>query len=361
MAEPFRQHWTFPGSFETESGKAIETPVTAYETWGRPVDGGSNAVLLTTGLSPSAHAASHGPEDEPGWWEEMVGPGKAVDTGRWFVVCCNVLGGCHGSTGPASVDPATGEPYALDFPVVTLRDMMVLQRALLQHLGIDRHHAILGSSMGGMLALEYATLFPDKVERMVSISASGMTHPFAIALRRVQRRAVMLDPRWRGGHYYGGEKPVDGLSLAREIGTITYRSDLEWTRRFGREWRDGELFSLEGRFQVESYVQHQGKGYAERYDPNSYLYLSRAMDLHDLGRDRGGLPSAVARIRARTLLIGIETDVLIPPFEIRELADAFQAAGRPAELLMLDLDTGHDSFLVNSEVFTPPVRAHLER
>jgi homoserine O-acetyltransferase len=361
MAEPFRQHWTFPGSFETESGKAIETPVTAYETWGRPVDGGSNAVLLTTGLSPSAHAASHGPEDEPGWWEEMVGPGKAVDTGRWFVVCCNVLGGCHGSTGPASVDPATGEPYALDFPVVTLRDMMVLQRALLEHLGIDRHHAILGSSMGGMLALEYATLFPDKVERMVSISASGMTHPFAIALRRVQRRAVMLDPRWRGGHYYGGEKPVDGLSLAREIGTITYRSDLEWTRRFGREWRDGELFSLEGRFQVESYVQHQGKGYAERYDPNSYLYLSRAMDLHDLGRDRGGLPSAVARIRARTLLIGIETDVLIPPFEIRELADAFQAAGRPAELLMLDLDTGHDSFLVNSEVFTPPVRAHLER
>jgi homoserine O-acetyltransferase len=291
----------------------------------------------------------------------MVGPGKAVDTGRWFVVCCNVLGGCHGSTGPASVDPATGEPYALDFPVVTLRDMMVLQRALLEHLGIDRHHAILGSSMGGMLALEYATLFPDKVERMVSISASGMTHPFAIALRRVQRRAVMLDPRWRGGHYYGGEKPVDGLSLAREIGTITYRSDLEWTRRFGREWRDGELFSLEGRFQVESYVQHQGKGYAERYDPNSYLYLSRAMDLHDLGRDRGGLPSAVARIRARTLLIGIETDVLIPPFEIRELADAFQAAGRPAELLMLDLDTGHDSFLVNSEVFTPPVRAHLER
>ena len=145
MSEPFRRHWTFPGTFETESGAAIESPVTAYETWGEPADGGANAVLLTTGLSPSAHAASHGPEDEPGWWEDMVGPGKAVDTGRWFVVCCNVLGGCHGSTGPASVDPGTGEPYALDFPIVTLRDMMRLQRALLEHLGVDRHHAILGS------------------------------------------------------------------------------------------------------------------------------------------------------------------------------------------------------------------------
>jgi homoserine O-acetyltransferase len=170
----------------------------------------------------------------------------------------------------------------------------------------------------------------------------------------------MLDPRWRGGRYYGREKPVDGLSLAREIGTITYRSDLEWSRRFGREWRDGELFSLTGRFQVESYVQHQGEGYAERYDANSYLYLSRAMDLHDLGRGRGGLTAALETIQARTLLIGIETDVLIPPFEIHELADAFREAGRPVELLMLDLDTGHDSFLVNTAVFTPPIRAHLE-
>lgn len=360
MPEPFRQHWTYPGPFETESGRGIESPVTAFETWGRATDGGANAVLLTTGLSPSAHAASHGPEDEPGWWEEMVGPGKAIDTERWFVVCCNVLGGCHGSTGPSSPDPATGEPYALDFPVVTLRDMARLQRALLEHLGVDRHHAVLGSSMGGMLALEYATLFPDKVDRMIATSASGMTHPFAIALRRVQRRAIMLDPRWKGGRYYGGEKPADGLSLAREIGTITYRSDLEWTRRFAREWRDGELFSLDGRFQVESYVQHQGEVYAERYDPNSYLYLSRAMDLHDLGRERGGLTPAVARIRADTLLIGIETDVLIPPFEIHELAEAFGDAGHQARLLMLDLDTGHDSFLIHPEVFTPPVRTHLE-
>lgn len=360
MAEPFRRHWSYPGPFETESGAAIESPVTAYETWGAPADGGANAVLLTTGLSPSAHAASHGPEDEPGWWEEMVGPGKAIDTERWFVVCCNVLGGCHGSTGPASIDPASGEPYALDFPVVTLRDMVRLQRALLEHLGVDRHRAVIGSSMGGMLALEYATLFPDRVERLVAVSASGMTHPFAIALRRVQRRAVMLDPEWRGGGYYGHGQPAGGLSLAREIGTITYRSDLEWTRRFGRAWRDGEPFSLDGRFEVESYVEHQGEKYAESYDANSYLYLSRAMDLHDLGRGRGGLQAAVSRIRARTLLVGIESDVLIPPFEIRELADAFDQEGHPAELLMLDLDTGHDSFLIHPEVFTPPVRGHLE-
>ena len=360
MSEPFRQHWTHPGAFQTESGRAIESPVTAYETWGTLVDGGANAVLLTTGLSPSAHAASHGPEDEPGWWEDMVGPGKALDTDRWFVVCCNVLGGCHGSTGPSSIDPATNESYALDFPMVTLRDMVRLQRALLEHLGVDRHHAVIGSSMGGMLALEYATLFADKVERLVAISASGMTHPFAIALRRVQRQAVMLDPAWRGGEYYGRGQPVAGLSLAREIGTITYRSDLEWTRRFGREWRDGEFFSFDGRFQVESYLEHQGEKYPQSYDANSYLSLSRAMDLHDLGRDRGGLEAAVARIRARTLLIGIESDVLIPPFEIHELARAFAEAGRPVRLLMLDLDTGHDSFLIHPEVFTPPVRDHLE-
>lgn len=360
MSEPFRRHWTFPGPFVTESGAAIESPVTAYEIWGEPVDGGANAILLMTGLSPSAHAASHGPEDEPGWWEDMVGPGKALDTERWFVVCCNVLGGCHGTTGPWSADPATGRPYALDFPFVTMRDMVRLQRALLEHLGVGRHHAVIGSSMGGMLALEYGTMFPDEVERLVAISASGMTHPFAIALRRVQRRAVMLDPEWRKGGYYGHGRPAAGLSLAREIGTITYRSDLEWTRRFGREWRDGEPLSLDGRFEVESYVEHQGEKYALGYDANSYLYLSRAMDLHDLGRDRGGLAAAVARILARTLLIGIETDVLIPPFEIHELADAFADAGHPAELVMLDLDTGHDSFLIHPEVFTPIVREHLE-
>ncbi len=360
MAEPHRQHWTHPGAFATESGAVIEQPVTAYEAWGAPAPDGANAVLLTTGLSPSAHAARHDPDDAPGWWEEMVGPGKALDTGRWFVVCANVLGGCHGSTGPAAPSPATGRPYALEFPVVTLRDMMRLQRALLEHLGIERLHAVVGSSMGGMLALEYAALFPGGIERLIAISASGMSHPFAIALRRVQRRAVMLDPAWRGGDYYGHGQPAAGLSLAREIGTITYRSDLEWSRRFGRTWQDGEPFDLGGRFEVESYLQHQGEKYPQTYDANSYLYLSRAMDLHDLGRDRGGLAAAVEGITARTLLVGVTTDVLIPPFEIAELAAAFAGSGRPADVLTLDLDTGHDSFLIHPDAFGPPIRAHLE-
>ena len=358
--EPHRQHWTHPGVFETESGASIESPTTAYETWGALDADRANAVLLTTGLSPSAHAARHGPGDEPGWWEEMVGPGKALDTERWFIVCANVLGGCHGSTGPASIDPRTGAPYALRFPLITLRDMMRLQRSLLEALGIGRLHAVVGSSMGGMLALEYAALHPESLERVIAISASGLTHPFAIALRRVQRQAVMLDPAWRGGDYYGHEPPAAGLSLAREIGTITYRSDLEWTRRFGRAWRDGDPYSLWGRFEIESYIEHQGEKYARAYDANSYLYLSRAMDLHDLGRGRGGLETAVGRVSARTLLIGVDTDVLIPPFEIQELARAFAAAGRPAELRMLDLDTGHDSFLIHPDAFGPLVRAHLE-
>lgn len=359
MTEPYRQHWTHPGAFETESGRTIERPVTAYETWGE--HRGDNAVLLTTGLSPSAHAARHAPDDEPGWWEEMVGPGKPLDTDRWFVVCCNVLGGCHGSTGPPSPDPATRRPYALSFPVVTLRDMMRLQHALLEEgLGVRRLHLVIGSSMGGMLALEYAALFPGDIDRLIAISASGMTHPFAIALRRVQRRAVMLDPEWRGGDYYDHGQPAAGLSLAREIGTITYRSGREWTRRFGREWQDGELLSFEGRFQVESYLEHQGAKYPVVYDANSYLYLSRAMDLHDLGRGRGGLVEGVRRITARTLLVSVTTDVLIPPPEIAELADAFTAAERRAELLVLDLDTGHDSFLLHPEAFGPPIRRFLE-
>jgi homoserine O-acetyltransferase len=357
MSEPYRQHWTHPGPFETESRAIIESPVTAYETWGRHENG--NALLLTTGLSPSAHAASHGPEDEPGWWEAMVGPGKAIDTGRWFVVCANVLGGCYGSTGPASINPDTGQRYRLDFPIITLRDIAGLQHALLEHLGVDRLRAVVGSSMGGMIALEYATMFPDTVERLIAISASGMTHPFAIALRRVQRRAVMLDPAWRGGDYYDHGQPAAGLSLAREIGTISYRSDLEWTRRFGRSWRDGKLFSFDGRFDIESYLEHQGEKYPQSYDANSYLYLSRAMDLHDLSRRRWTLAEAVSRITAAPLIIGVETDVLIPPFEIEELAQAFVDSGRPADVRMVDVDTGHDSFLLHPEMFGPPIQAHL--
>jgi homoserine O-acetyltransferase len=289
----------------------------------------------------------------------MVGPGKPIDTERWFVVCCNVLGGCHGSTGPSSPDPRNGQPYATDFPIVTLRDMMRLQRELLSHLGVERLHAVIGSSMGGMLALEFAALFPEAVGRLIAISASGMTHPFAIALRHVQRRAVMLDPAWRGGRYYDKGQPAEGLSLAREIGTITYRSDVEWTNRFGRAWHGGELFDFSGRFEIESYLQHQGEKYPRSYDANSYLYLSRAMDLHDLGRDRGGLVGGVGRIRARALLIGVTTDVLIPVFEIDELADAFVQTGNPAELHVLDIETGHDSFLIHPDAFGPPIAEFL--
>ncbi|HET9333577.1 MAG TPA: homoserine O-acetyltransferase [Gemmatimonadota bacterium] len=357
MAEPYRRTWMLPQSFALDSGRSIERPVTAFETWGEPR--GDNAILLTTGLSPSAHAARHGPEDDPGWWEDMVGPGKPLDTERWFVVCCNVLGGCHGSTGPSSPDPKTGQPYALDFPIVTLRDMMRLQHELLAHLKVERLHAVIGSSMGGMLALEYAALFPEAVDRLIAISASGMTHPFAIALRHVQRRAVMLDPAWRGGRYYEIGQPAAGLSLAREIGTITYRSDIEWTNRFGRAWQSGDLFDFSGRFEIESYLQHQGEKYPQSYDANSYLYLSRAMDLHDLGRGRGGLIEGVRRIRSRALLIGVTTDVLIPTFEIDELAEAFVQSGNPAELHVLDIETGHDSFLIHPDAFGPPIAEFL--
>ena len=237
--------------------------------------------------------------------------------------------------------------------------MMRLQHELLAHLGVGHLHAVIGSSMGGMLALEYGALFPDGVDRLIAISASGMTHPFAIALRHVQRRAVMLDPAWRGGRYYDTGQPAAGLSLAREIGTITYRSDVEWTHRFGRAWQGGDLFDFGGRFEIESYLQHQGEKYPRAYDANSYLYLSRAMDLHDLGRGRGGLVEGVRRIRARTLVIGVTTDVLIPVSEIDELCEAFVQAGNPAERRVLDIETGHDSFLIHPDAFGPPIAGHL--
>lgn len=360
MTEAYRQHWTYPGTFTTDSGGSIEEPVTAYETWGDLNPERSNAILLATGLSPSAHAASHGPDDQPGWWEEMVGPGKAIDTDRWFVICANVLGGCHGSTGPSSVDSETGKPYALEFPVITMRDIMGLQHTLVESLDIATLHAVIGSSMGGMLALEYGAMYSQATSKLVAISAPGMTYPFAIALRRVQRRAVMLDPAWRAGAYYDDALPMQGLSLAREIGTITYRSSREWTRRFGRAWKSGELFDFEGRFEIESYLKHQGQKYASAYDPNSYLYLSLAMDLHDLGRNRGGLVEGVRLISAQTLLIGVTSDVLIPQVEIVELADAFASVGHQAELIMIDVDTGHDSFLLHPDAFGPPIKRLLE-
>jgi homoserine O-acetyltransferase len=348
------------GAFRLESGAVLCDPVAAYETWGRLDEGRSNAVLVLTGLSPSSHAASHGPDDDPGWWEAMIGPGRFLDTDRWFVICSNVLGGCHGTTGPSSIDPERDAPYGMRFPFLTLRDIAAFQREVVRALGVERLHCATGGSLGGMVALEYAASFPDGVARVCAMNASGRTYPFAIALHHLQRKAVFNDPAWRQGDYYDVAQPAAGLSLARSIGTLSYRSAREFERRFGRAWKEGAPLSYGGLFQIESYVAYQGAKYPITYDANTYLVLSWAMDSHDLGRGRGSFAEGVARIRADTLLVGAVSDLLTPPWEQAELEEALHAAGRRVRRVEVDVDTGHDSFLIAIDRFGGELRRLLE-
>lgn len=350
-----------PEPFRCEWGGVLPELTLAYETWGTLSPRRDNAVLLQTGLSPSSHARSHAKNTAPGWWEDFIGPGAAIDTRRFFVVCANVLGGCYGSTGPPSTNPQTGAPYATDFPIVTVGDMVRSQLLLLDHLGIERVHAAVGSSLGGMQSLEVAALAPERVDRVVSISAALRSYPQSIALRFVQRQAVMADPDWQGGRYYGSSFPHRGQRVAREIGTITYRSGPEWQERFDRRRSDPDAVpTLDEDFQVESYLAYQGEKFCLQYDANSYLYVSKAMDLFDLLEARDGTPRA-ERIRCPALVIGVTTDVLFPAWQQRELAEYLEKCGAQVDYLELDAPYGHDTFLIDRERVGGAVKAHLER
>jgi homoserine O-acetyltransferase len=349
----------------------------AYETWGELSSARDNAILVQTGLSPGSHARSHPGAPGPGWWEEFIGPGMALDTNRFFVICSNVLGGCYGSTGPSSIDPRTGRPFALSFPTLTIEDMVAAQRFLIRHLGISRLHAAVGSSMGGMQSLAYGALFPDEVANVVAISAAGRSYPWSIAIRFVQRQAVLADPDWRGGDYYGGKGPLNGLHIARMLGTISYRGPGEWAPRFGRqrvepastglsEFPDrpgveaalGHRFGVD--FQIESYLAHQGDKFVRIYDANSYLYISKAMDLFDLGEGQSSYDAGVARIHARSLIVGVPTDLLFPMGLQQELAEILADGGRDCRFRQLDSIYGHDSFLVEVEALSPVLKEFLE-
>jgi len=346
--------------FKCEWGGVLPELTIAYETWGTLAPQRDNAVLLHTGLSASSHARSHPRNRHPGWWEDFIGPGCAVDTDRFFVICTNLIGGCYGSTGPASSHPVTGEPWGPDFPIVTVRDMVRAQLLLLDQLGIETLHASVGASLGGMQALLLAALAPERTRRIVSISAAARSHPQAIAMRFVQRQAVMADPDWRAGRYYGASFPHRGLKLAREIGTITYRSGPEWEERFGRErTREGHP-TLEADFQIESYLEHQGEKFCLQYDPNSYLYISKAMDLFDLSAPHDGGPPLLANVRCPTLVIGVCSDLLFPVWQQRELAEALHENGAAVTYVELDAPFGHDTFLIEREGVGDAVRCHLE-
>jgi homoserine O-acetyltransferase len=348
-ARPGRLHYRI-GSFEPELGGTLREVTLAYETWGELDATGENAVLLVHALTGDSHAAG---DPEPahkrgGWWSPMVGPGSAIDTGRYFVVCSNVLGGCYGSTGPASQDPESGRPYAMGFPVVTIRDMVRAQKRLLDDLGVKRLQLVIGGSIGGQQALEWAVEFPDFVEKAAPLAATGSLGPQGLGMSELGRRAIMADPDWQGGDYYGtGRSPDAGLAIARMAGMMTYQSAAGQWERFGRRSASRPALYEEfgGRFEVESYLHYQGKDLVSRFDANSYLYLSRAMDIYDVAAGYESEEEAYTRIQADVLFVGISSDWLFPPGEVRATAERAREAGSRARYVEIDSLSGHDSFL----------------
>jgi homoserine O-acetyltransferase len=346
-----------PGLFEMRHGGALPEVEIVYETWGELNAARDNVVLIVTGLSPGAHAASSAQDPAPGWWEEMIGPDGPIDTRRFHVVCVNSLGSCHGSTGPASRDPRTGERYRLTFPVLTVEDIAKAAREALRQAGIERLRAVVGPSLGGMTALAYAILYPDEVQNLVTISSAARATPFAIAIRSLQREAIRSDPAWRGGDYPPEHPPLTGLRLARKLGLITYRSAREWRERFGRERvdvRDPDEGLFGAEFEIESYLENHARKFIGSFDANCYLYLSRAMDLFDVAEHGGTVEAGLGHVRAeQTLVIGVETDFLFPVDQQAEIAHVLHRHGRRVRFESLASVQGHDSFLVDMDRFGP--------
>ena len=346
---PGRSHHAI-GSFESELGGKFDDVTLAYETWGALNAQADNVVLLTHALTGDSHAAG-GPSAghrRGGWWDPMVGPGRPIDTDEYFVVCSNVLGGCSGSTGPASVDPETGEPYGMSFPVVTIRDMVRAQRRLLDGLGVRRLALVIGGSIGGQQALEWAVEFPDFVEKAAPVAANGALGPQGVGMSEIGRRAIMADPNWQGGDYYGtGKSPEDGLAIARMAGMMTYQSATGQWERFGRRpaGRPALYREFGGRFEIESYLHYQGRDLTGRFDANSYLYLTRAMDLYDVAAGYDSEEEALSRVTADLLFVGITSDWLFPAGEVRATAEKAAEAGADARYAEIDTLSGHDAFL----------------
>ena len=358
-----RRYATWLEPLALESGATLGPITLAYETYGRLNAKRDNAILLLHALSGDAHAAGwHAGDAKPGWWDSMVGPGRTFDTERYFVICSNVLGGCQGSTGPSSTNPATGRPYGARFPVLTIGDMVRAQARLLDRLGIDKLLAVAGGSMGGFQALEWATALPERVRGAILLATSARSAPQTLAWSAIGRRAIMSDPRWRGGDYYDDEPPADGLAVARMIGHITYLSEPSLERKFGRTYQDsdGPTFTLEREFAIESYLDYQGASFNARFDANTYLYITKAMDYWDLPARYGSLDAALARSRAAFLLLSFTSDWLYPTSESVAIADALRRVGRPVTHIELESSAGHDAFLVDDKAQAPIIEEFLD-
>jgi len=336
--------------FKLESGRTFGPIALAYETYGKLSADKSNAILVMHAFSGNAHAAGYheGDDKEAGWWDFMIGPGKALDTDLYFVICINVLGGCKGSTGPSSIDPHTGKPYGIDFPLITIGDMVATQKVLIDSLGIKRLHAVIGGSMGGMLALQWVASFPDSVECVIPIAATLKHSPQQIAFNEVGRQAIMADPAWNNGNYYGGTLPEKGLAVARMVGHITYMSNDSMEKKFSRRLKDDNTgFKFSADFEVEGYLQHRGQSFVKRFDANSYLYITKAMDYFDLSDGKWipekGLPEV------RFLLIAFKSDWLYPSAQTQDMVRQLKMRHIDATYCEIDASYGHDSFLIASE------------
>lgn len=339
-----------------ESGTKLAPVTLAYETYGELNEDRSNAIIVFHALSGDAHVAGYhsAKEDKPGWWDSAVGPGKMFDTDRHFVICSNVIGGCRGSTGPGSPSPDSGRPYGIRFPVVTIKDMVKAQARLLDHLGVERVLAAVGGSMGGFQVLQFAVSYPDRCRLAIPIATAGRQSAQNIAFNEIGRQAIFADPRWKDGDYYEGEPPLDGLSIARMVGHVTYLSDETLRNKFGRKTKNGPVTGdgrsmLRPYFEVESYLRHKGDAFTRRFDANSYLYITKAIDLFDLSPSCESLEPAFRGCRSRFLVLAFSSDWLYPPYQSEELVEAIRANGLAAEYHLIHTSYGHDAFLLETD------------
>jgi len=356
-----------PSAMKLESAARLGPVTVAYETYGALAPDRRNAVLVLHALSGDSHVAGYySAEDEkPGWWDCMVGPGKGIDTDKFFVICSNIIGSCLGSTGPSSINPATGRAYGLDFPVVTIGDMVAAQKALVDHLGIEQLLCVVGGSIGGMQVLEWCVRYPDMVASAIPLATTMRHSALAIAFNEVARQSIMADPNWNHGDYYNDAKPALGLAVARMIGHITYLSDESMRLKFGRRLQDkGDFsFNFDADFQVESYLRYQGRKFVDRFDANSFLYITKAADYYDLGKQHGegSAVRALSKAKGRFLVISFTSDWLYPTYQARDIVKALKKNGRDVSFCEIEAEWGHDAFLIPSERLKTLIHGFLER
>jgi len=349
--------------FKTESGAGLGPIDIAYETYGNLNEKRDNVILIAHHLTADAHVAGkHTVDNESsGWWDTLIGPNKVIDTNQYYVICINVLGSCYGTTGPASINPETGREYGTDFPVITIGDMVRLQKAFLKELEINELYAVIGGSMGGMQALKWAVEYPEFVQKVVPIGTPGRLKAQSIAYNQIGIEAIKNDPAWQNGHYYNtGSQPKKGMALARKIGMITFRSPQSFQERFGREELDSkEFYTLDNQFEINNYLDYHGDKFIDRFDANSFIYLTKAMDLYDLGRGYESFNAALNRIKAEVLIITISSDQLFPPEETLEVVEGLNEVGGNVEYQVINSDFGHDAFLVEFDKLKPLIGKFL--